>query len=82
MFFSSSLTVSMTTLLCSRIFLYTRMNMFIILLRTSVTSCIPLMKNISKRTPADISLVAAELAPEILHLVLVPERITVVDLIN
>lgn len=40
------------------------------------------MKNISKRTPADISLVAAELAPEILHLVLVPERITVVDLIN
>ena len=40
------------------------------------------MKNISKRTPADISLVAAELAPNALHLVLVPERITSVGLIN
>lgn len=49
---------------------------------TSATNCIPLMKTISKRAPADISLVAAELAPNALHLVLVHERITSVGLIN
>ena len=48
MFFSSSLTVSMTALLHSRILSSARMSMFLILLRTRVTSCIPLMKSISK----------------------------------